>query len=101
MLCEKLFVRADYIVKANKECNQNVKQGAYSVFRSLIGKNIYGEYSDNLIKMASTRENMTLLYAKNKAANQPAPVRSLIGAFVFPLLQNAILNLLQTTISLF
>ena len=44
--------------------------------------------------MASTLENMTFLFAKkNKAADQPAYVHGLIGAYVFPILQNAIFKL--------
>ena len=39
---------------------------------------------------ASTRENLSLLYAINKAADQPAHPRSLISAFVNRSLQSII-----------
>ena len=45
------------------------------------------------LKWASTRENLSSVFANNKDAEQPAHLRSLISVFVFDLLQSIISKL--------
>ena len=44
---------------------------------------------------ASTRENLSLGFANNKDADQPAHLRSLVSAFVFAVWKVSDLNMLQ------
>ena len=46
-------------------------------------------------------ENLTLLHAKNKAANQPAHLCSLVWPFAIPSMDCKVVNLVQFRISKF
>ena len=50
---------------------------------------------------ASTRENLSLVFANNKGADQPAHTRSLISAFVIHLLESILSKLATSEVSIF
>ena len=50
---------------------------------------------------ASMQENLTLLHVKNKGADQPAHLRSLISTFVIRYIASIIAKLTPRKISLF
>ena len=52
-----------------------------------------------IIKWASSRENQILLHAKNKGADQPAHLCSLISTFVIRSLPNTMAKLATCKIS--
>ena len=50
---------------------------------------------------ASSQENLTLLHANNKGADQPTHLRSLVSAFVVRFLERIIAKLVTCKISIF
>ena len=45
--------------------------------------NLYKYWGHNMFFLASSREDLTLLHANNKGADQPAHLRSLVSALAF------------------
>ena len=54
-----------------------------------------------MFNWAATRENLSLGFAKNKGADQPAHLRSMISAFVIHFLESIICKLANGEISIF
>ena len=84
-----------------------IHQDKLSYFSKFYGK-CYGNSHDSHVYSyhtgyiwASTRENMSSVFANNKDTDQPARMRSLISAFVIPLLESFISRLATRKISIF
>ena len=58
-------------------------------------------FKDIYLTWASTWENLSSVFTNNKGADQPAHTRSLISAFVLPLLESIIAKLATRESSIF